>query len=109
VAFDGTLVALITTGTGVVELIVVSGKLNGFALIGIPLMLVTVIAGGGTVGRFNEKGRDVTTGPLPLLPIPEKVESFASSRANPGCGAVLQSAPPLAWCQRRLKIPHFAG
>jgi hypothetical protein len=42
-----------TTGTGVVEVIVASGKLKGLALIATPLMLATVITGGGTFGRFR--------------------------------------------------------
>jgi hypothetical protein len=45
------------TVTGEPVLMVVSGKLNGFALMGVPLMLVTVSVGGGfgdVYGRAQE-------------------------------------------------------
>jgi hypothetical protein len=85
VAFVGIFVALMTTGMGVGELIVVSGKLNGFAFIATPLMLATLITGGGAVGRLRAKGREDTAGPLTLFVL--KPRLFASNRTNP-CWAV---------------------
>ena len=62
------MVACITTGTAEPVLIVVSGKLKGLALIVTPLILATVITGGGAVGRFKENGNEVTRGPFTLMP-----------------------------------------
>src|SRR5690349_20388693 len=83
-------VALMTTGTAVAELMVVSGKLKGFALIATPLILATVMTGGGTVGRLRAKGSDVTDKPAnTVAPFP----LMYSKRARPGCAAVLQTFP----------------
>src|SRR5689334_9962622 len=84
-------VAWITTGTGEPVLIVVSGKLNGLALMGTPLMLATVITGGGTVGRFKAKGREFTWLPEPT-PIPAML--LASRRRSPDEAIVEQTLPP---------------
>lgn len=46
----GTFVPLITTGTGPDVLMVTSGKVNGLALIGVPLTLVTLTADGPVGG-----------------------------------------------------------
>ena len=51
--------ACTSTVTGEEELIVVSGKLNGFALIVTPLIRVTLIAEGGVAGAETERGTDV--------------------------------------------------
>jgi hypothetical protein len=49
--------------TGEEELIPTSGELKGFALIGIPFMLVTFIAEGGVEGTETESGADVVKAP----------------------------------------------
>src|SRR4051794_3437562 len=90
VAFTGMFVACTTTGTADVELLIVaSGKLKGLAFTGTPLMLVTVITGGGVVGRFNAKGSDVREGPE--LISPPALILLASRRYRPGCPLSLQA------------------
>src|SRR5581483_3001496 len=42
--------------TGALVFIVASGKLKGFALITVPLMLVTLRLGGGVLGSTSESG-----------------------------------------------------
>jgi len=59
VEVTGTLVAVITTGTGELELMVASGKLKGLALMVMPPMLVTLMTGRGVVGRFSALGAEV--------------------------------------------------
>ena len=88
----GTLVAVITTGTGELEFMVASGKLNGLALMAMPPMLVTLMTGRGAVGRFRAKGTEVSSGPLPTLLL--KLIVPASRRARPLPGAVRQLLPP---------------
>ena len=92
VAAVGKLVALTTTGTDAPVFIVVSGKLNGLAFTVNPLIVSTLMVGGGTVGRFKEKGSDLITGPLLFLV--SKVREFASSRNKPLSGAVHPAQPP---------------
>ena len=52
----GTYFAWILIVTGDDVLIVVSGKTNGFALMGVPLIAVTMIVGGGVAGRTTVVG-----------------------------------------------------
>src|SRR5689334_20012362 len=66
----GTYCPWMTTGTCAVELIVTSGKLKGFALIGIPAMLATLTTEGGVAGSATWFGVVTESGPMVvLLPI----------------------------------------
>lgn len=50
-----------------------SGKLNGFSVIGVPLILVTATEGNGVVelGTIRAYGVDVASGvPFRLIPLP---------------------------------------
>jgi hypothetical protein len=68
-----------------------SGKLKGLALIGIPLMLVTLIDPGPVAGGTTLKGVDVIMGPLGLkLPDVEK----ASNRICPEPPRLVPVRPP---------------
>jgi hypothetical protein len=51
----------VTTGTGWLVLIVISGKVNGFSVIGMPFMLVTC-SDGDVTGEFCTRGNVRETG-----------------------------------------------
>jgi hypothetical protein len=68
------------------ELITVSGNVNGFALIGTPLIDVTLTVEGGDVGNSSAKGTERSG---EGSAVPEKVLEFASSRIRPGLPATL--------------------
>ncbi len=89
----GTLVAFITTGIGEVLFIVASGKLNGLALMVMPLMLATVIVGGGRVGRLSAKGTE-KIGVAPVTWSAPKEIELDSKRTRPGDPALQPPQPP---------------
>jgi hypothetical protein len=68
------------TVTGEVELITASGNVKGFALIGIPLIDVTLMDDGGVEGKRSAKGTERSAWGL-VTPLNEF--ELASSRTRP--------------------------
>jgi hypothetical protein len=69
--------------TGPVVLMIASGNVNGFALIEIPLMEVTLIKLGPVAGRARANGTDFAKYPKMFVVPPEKVPEKLSARIKP--------------------------